>query len=222
MISPLREIAYKMWISEISSASFKNGGLMVRDKIVSRVNLVGTVVGRYDKGGSYSALTIDDGSGGMRVKLWNENVKVIEKVKLGDVVNVIGMLRQGMNNEIFVAPEIVRNVDANVEIMRKIEMVKELGLWSKESLVMPQIEMIKPIEVQMMVREERISNDFVPKIIGSIRQSILDCIKGSNGRTFDEVHRSLGCGEEDLDNSLQELLNEGEVYEVKGVYRVLG
>jgi hypothetical protein len=221
MGAPLREIAYRTWISDFNNTGFKNGGLVVRDKIVSRVNLMGTVVGRYDKGGSYSALTIDDGSGGMRVKLWNENVRFIEKIKLGDVVNVIGMLRQGMNNEIFVAPEIVKNVNANVELMRKMELVKEIGLWSRESLVMPQMEMSKPMEVQMVVREERVG-DFVPKMIGSIRQNILDCIKGSNGRTFDEVHKNLGCGEEELDNSLQELLNEGEVYEVKGVYRVLG
>jgi RPA family protein len=262
MDKPIREVAYKTWISDISSAEFKNGGLAVGEKIVSRVNLIGSVVGRYDKDESYSSLTIDDGSAGIRVKAWNEGAAILEDIEPGDILLVIGKIRQSSNGEIFVSPEIAKRVGVEWEMTRKLELLKEYGRARKQ-----EVETVHPagsfgieragekrveragevfggswknsFSVGYEGRNERIgtrnyveehskniaSEDIASEVevikIGSVRQMILDCIKLQD-RTFDEIRREIGYPEEEVDSALQELINEGEIYEVKGVYRLLG
>ncbi|MBU1203862.1 MAG: hypothetical protein KKG60_02210 [Nanoarchaeota archaeon] len=220
MNGQIREIAHKLWISDLNNAEFKNGGLVVWGDVVSRVNLVGSIVGKYGEGESYVSLTVDDGSAGIRIKAWSEDVRRIRDVGLGDVVLVVGRLKQSSNGEVFVSPEVVRKVCFEWELARKLELIKEFG-FKKEVGFKKQEGKLVANDFPEAQEESSVEVVEVVKI-GSIRQMILDCVKKGNGMTFDEIKREIDYPEEETDSAIQELLNEGEIYETKGVYRLLG
>ncbi len=127
-----RNTAYKLWISDLLNAHLNNGGAVnffkIRDKEVHRVNIVANVVFKFDStDNSYGSLTIDDGSGSIRLKAWREDTAIFDGVKVGDMVLVIGRPRS-FNNEVYINPELIKVLDdPNWELVRKLELLKEFG-----------------------------------------------------------------------------------------------
>ena len=79
------------------------------DKKIVRVNIVGNIVERYDITGErkYTFLTLDDGSGQIRIKAFGDDVEKLEGITQGLTVVVIGLLRH-FNDETYISPEIDR------------------------------------------------------------------------------------------------------------------
>ena len=130
----LRQTAFRVRISDITNGKFvRKEGLepsYVLSKLgrrISRVRLVGNVVDKFmSENGNYSSITIDDDFDSIRVKAFKENVKMFDKILVGDMVLVIGKVRE-YADEIYVIPDVVKKVaDPNYESLHRLEVLKEL------------------------------------------------------------------------------------------------
>ena len=102
----MRNTAYKVWLADLikgnylkGEGQFDAGYVEVKEKKVSRVNLISGIVDKFS-GENYSVLNLDDGSGGVQVKAWDEATKLFLDVEVGDLILVVGKVKQ-YNNSVF-------------------------------------------------------------------------------------------------------------------------
>ena len=96
--------------------------LELGEKKISRVNLIANVVDKYVSDGDkkYAALTLDDASGQIKLKSFGDEIAILKDKTQGDTVQVIGTVRE-YNSELYVLPEIVKKIDAQWLLVRKLE-----------------------------------------------------------------------------------------------------
>lgn len=208
--------AYKVWLSSINNGSyvkptaeFTPHYIDIGGKKISRINLIATVVQKTEtEDKSYSSLTMDDGSAQVRVKAWREDAKLLDSVKVSDVLIVIGKVRE-YQDEIYVTPEIVKKVNSKLQILRNLELYKEYGKPKPLSIVLrKQVQEEKSFNVE----EEKIGDNQEQK-----RQKILNRIEemdDGSGADISKVMSSSGLSESDAEKILQSLLLEGEVFNI--------
>lgn len=93
---------------------------------ISRVNLIATVTDKFlSEDENYCSITVDDGTEAVRVKTFRENVGLLKDLEPGNLVLVIGKLKE-YNDEVYVNGEIIRKVETNYESLRKLEILNEL------------------------------------------------------------------------------------------------
>ncbi len=124
-----RQTAKKLRISDLASGSFEEReGLNVlitkSGEEVGRARVLATVVNKYiSEDGNFASATLDDGTETIRVKGWKD-VKNLEGLKVGDVIDVIGKVRE-YNGEIYLTNEIINVVsNPNMELLRRLELLK--------------------------------------------------------------------------------------------------
>jgi RPA family protein len=132
----VRQPFSKVRIVDVTEARFLQGSReeMKANEIVtalgermSRISICGTVTERYDNSeAGFSSLTVDDGTDAMRVKAFKESVGMLEGVKQGDIVAVIGRVKN-YADENFLSPETIRKIDdPNMETLWKIERLEKV------------------------------------------------------------------------------------------------
>jgi len=91
---------------------------------VTRVRVMGTVVEKFIREDqNYATLRIDDGSETISLRAWQEGVKELDKFNVGDIIDVIGRVRE-FNGEIYLTPELLIRVDdPNWELVRELEII---------------------------------------------------------------------------------------------------
>lgn len=209
-----RQTAYKIWINDLLNNNYvKQAGEWEPNYVefngmkVARVNLIASVVFKFkSEDNNYVALTLDDNSGSIRVKVWGEDVKLLDSFEAGDIVLVIGRVRE-FNNEIYINPEIVKKMDPNWELVRKLELIKEYGK--------PEIKIIKQ-EVKEEVKE--VVEEEVIDISESSRQKIINLIESlsdEHGVKVDDVVKESELDENEAEGIIQDLLKEGEIFQPK-------
>jgi RecG-like helicase len=201
-----RNIAYKLRIGDLLLGKPMVEGekfnfLELGDKRIVRVNIIGNIIERYDSTNErkYTFITIDDGSGQIKLKSFGDDVDRLIDLTQGQTVVIIGVLRY-FNNEVYITPEIVRLQDPKYLLVRKTELEK----------ISPPIQQAAP-----------------PGQTNSIRDKILDKIKNSedNGGIYvDEIIMAHRETSSDLINQeIQKLLEEGIIFEPRpGKVRWLG
>jgi RPA family protein len=125
-----RATAYRFWIKDLANGEYVAGGDMdnpthvkLGDLKVTRVDLLGRVLEKSETDG-YSWLVIQDKTGKIRVRMLDECALMGKEVGKGDLVRVIGKIRQDQV-ERFVLGEIVKKIDdANYELLREKELAK--------------------------------------------------------------------------------------------------
>ena len=142
-------------------------------------------------------MTIDDGSGQIKLKSFGDDVDKLENLNQGQTIVIIGVLRS-FNNEVYISPEIIRLQDPKYLLIRKIEL---------ENLV-PRVAVS-------------------PSDKGAIRDNILNSIKNSEeegGVYVDKIimeHRETLA--DIINQEIQKLLEEGIIFEPRpGKVRWLG
>lgn len=125
-----RNVAYKLRVGDLLVGKPVMNGerfahLELGDKKIIRVNLIGNVVDRYESSGEtrYLFLTLDDGSGQIKLKVFGDDVAKFKNHNQGETVVVIGVLRH-WNNETYMQPEIMRAHDPKYLLVRKLELEK--------------------------------------------------------------------------------------------------
>ncbi|MEK6907528.1 MAG: OB-fold nucleic acid binding domain-containing protein [Nanoarchaeota archaeon] len=212
-----RLVAYKLWLSYLNennfvarTGEFESNYVTLNDKQVSRINIIANVVNKYEnEDKTYKAITVDDSSSQIRLKTWREDTKILDNINPGDIVLVIGKVKK-YNDEIYVLPEIVKKVNANEELLRKLELIKEYGI-PKEKLNLD--------EPETKIEYEEInfsSNDLRNKLL-----SLIEKYEENLGVTLEEIKLQLRYKIEEINKILEELLKEGEIYQVNEKYRLL-
>jgi len=204
-----RNIAYKYRIGEllIGKPVFdaeRFSFLELGDKKIVRVNIIANVVDRYNVEGErkYIFLTVDDGSGQIKLKAFGDDISRIKDVNQGDTVVVIGTLRH-FNNETYIFPEIVKPQDPKYLLVRKLELEKERSQLSPAST---------PIQKQEIM---------------AIKDQLLEIIKKSEddgGVEADKIMMELrGTSPDIINQEIKKLLEEGIIFEPRpGKIRWLG
>ena len=224
MEQQIRQTAYKIWISDLlnkkvekEEGEWSPNYILINNKQVSRVNIVATVVMKYSSDdNNYSTLTIDDGSGDVQLKAWKEDISIFNDIDIGDPILVIAKIRE-YNSEIYLTPEIVKILDKQEWIeVRKRELIKLYGdRTSQEIKKTTREERIKEPQMKEIEVEEVVSNN---KVHLSGRQRILNSIENldsEHGADIMKVIESSEIDEEKANLIIQELLKEGEIFEIR-------
>ena len=206
----VRQVAYKVWIKDLVGkeyvrglGEFESGHVLVGSLKVSRVNVVGVVVDRFEnEDRSYVNVVVDDSSGNLRLRCWGEDVKVLNNVNVGDCVLIVGKVKD-YSGEVYVVAEAVRIVDKKWLECRKFELVKEYGSGGQ------------------LQAEGSIDSSKVRKVEGDPRGIILELIEkydNGDGAEYDAVVVKSGISEAEAEDVIKEMIREGEVFENRSGY----
>jgi len=243
MVERKRLTAYKAGLTELASGQFvKKEGfqssyvLTSLGRKLSRVRIMGLVVDKFiSQDGNYATLTLDDGSETLRCKIFI-NTKLIEDITPGDLVDVIGKVRE-YQEEVYIAPEIVRKVNGNWETLRLLELKKT---WKKQRELISKVQELQtqtsdvveltalaskaglnPDEVQGIAEAKELNlvkEEAKVEATSELRDKVLKLIESKDegeGADYDILLKESGLAEEQLDAALTELLESGICYEPK-------
>ncbi|MCR4327826.1 MAG: OB-fold nucleic acid binding domain-containing protein [Nanoarchaeota archaeon] len=203
-----RNVAYKLRIGDVflGKPIFDNEKFIYLElgaKKISRVNIIGNIVDKYESEGEkkYVFFTLDDGSGQIKLKSFGEeDLEKFRKVNQGQTVAIIGTVRN-WNNETYIQPEIISEKDPKYLLVRKLELEKQ-----KKGNV-------KPVKDKNEIQ--------------AIKDKILERIKNSEESggidtetiILEEKHISS----ETINEEIKRLLEEGIIFEPRpGRLRYLG
>src|SRR3972149_5320766 len=126
-----RNTAYKFRIGDILIGKPVTNGerfafLELGGKNIVRVNVIGNIVDKYESAGEtrYISFTLDDGSGQIRIKVFGDDTERFKNFFQGQTVVIIGVLRH-WNDELYISPEVIREMDPKYLLIRKMETEKE-------------------------------------------------------------------------------------------------
>ena len=199
-----RQIAYKARVSDILNCSFSKdelsaGYIKLNGLNVSRVNVIANIVYKSGDDQNYNSALIDDGTGKILLRTF-ENTNLFAKADVGDVVLVIGKIRE-YNNERYILPEIVRKLEKFEWMnLRKIELKDNVIEQAKEPVNEAVEESAKNIgeEIYLLIK----------KLDDGDGAAIEDVIKESNNPDAEKI--------------ISRLLENGDVFEIKpGKLKVL-
>ena len=194
--------------------SLEQDKIKMNDLEVSRVNIIATIVQKYEsEENNYCSLIIDDSSDTIRVKAWGEDIKLISKFNVGDIIKIVGKPKE-YNNEIYLTPELVKLIDdPNWILVRKLELIKIYGkpgnieIKSNNEIESKNVES----DHKFIVQEEKLgSSDKRQDIL-----SLIEKLDSEEGVDESKIFMESDYNEDEVKEVLQELLKEGEIYELK-------
>jgi len=219
-----RQTAYSVWISNLMNASvvkregaFEPTFLQWNNLEISRINLIATITNKYEsEDKTFVSVTLDDGSSTVRAKTWREDTSLLSSFNKGDIVRIIGKIRY-YNDEIYITPEVVKIVEPNWELVHKLQLLKIRGK--------PEINVFKPeVKIEVMQQTQQIVEEEVV-VSESNRQKILALIekldKEEGGADRGKIKEQSQLQQETINAILEELLKEGEIFEMKGQLKTI-
>ena len=213
-----RLTANKSWIFNLihdpyieNQGEFESNYIEVGDKKISRINLISTVVNKFEsEDKNYISLTLDDGTEEIRIKTWKDDTKLTKKVQIGDIILVIGKIRK-YNDERYINPEIIKTLNINWEIARKLELIKIYGKPTQSSFSITKTE-----EEQVIEEISFSSNNLTGNVL-----NLIEKYEDKDGITLEELKKELNLNVSDISKVLNELIKEGQVYSVGHKFRLL-
>lgn len=197
-----RNIAFKYRIGSILSGKpfIENERLKhleIENKQAVRVNIIANIIEKYIQEGEkkYGSITLDDGTGQIKVKAFGDDVDKFTKFNQGDTILVLGLLRT-WNNEIYLTPEIIRKKEPAYLLVRKME--------------------IEADQPKMLGKDQLFA--LKDKLVQLIKDS-----ENTNGLEIEKIILDLKEPPEIINQEIKKLLEEGLVYEPRpGILRWLG
>ncbi len=218
-----RQTAYKLWIASILSSpytkttgEFSPNYITFKDQQISRVNIMANVIETFaSPEDTHASLTVDDGSGTIRIRVFKDNLALLRDIEMGDLVLIIGKIRE-YNNELYILPEIVKKLtNASWGKLRRLELTKEHG---------------KPPALQQAIHLQEIPQQHtalqvqtVVAPVSEITQGVLSSIeKSEEGVSLPVLATSLNITQGEVEKIILELLKNNDIYQNKpGHYKVL-
>lgn len=207
-----RQIAYKLKIGDLLKAKIildesgenQNPKLQfveLGDKKILKVNIIANVIDKFESESErrFASITLDDGSGQIRARLFGEEIKKFQNLMQGDTIIIIGILKS-FNEELYLLPDVIRKTDPKYLLVRKLEIEKSFP---------------KPLTQEQ--KQE----------VKALRDEVIDMIKNAEsneGIDKEEIIMKLKNSRPELINQeIQKLLEEGIIYEPRpGRVRYLG
>lgn len=193
---------------------------------ISRVNLVCMVTDKFlSDNENYSSITIDDGSGAIRAKTFKESVSLLRDVVLGNIVLVIGKLKE-FNEEVYVNSEIVKRIeDPNYESLRKLEIldkqiqqkkivdeIKNLANTTSEEELKNYVKKKFDLDdesLRIILEYRQIEEiDYKPKII-----ELIESLDNGEGVEIGKLLEMCNLSENIFENVIDELISSDELFE---------
>ena len=233
-----RLTAYKLYISDLYAGSYvrKERVAFLDTSIgpVTRVRLLCTIVQRYDNvEKKYSSFTLDDATDTIRLKAWREDIEALADYEVGDIVDVIGKIRQQEDGELFVIPEnVIKVEDVNIELLRQLEILELHNLMGSKTITKTQPEK-EPEEKEPEEKEpkktkrtEKIETQLPQESEVNTRKEVMNLIRTldtGKGAPYKEIIENSSEDDEDaVETIILDLLNEGVIYEPEpGRYKEL-
>jgi len=101
--------------------------LEVAGRDIYRINLIANIIDKFESNQKqYINITLDDGTGNIRVKAFADATHLLQNLQLGDSIIIIGVIRF-YNDELYIMPEIIKNMDPKWLVARKMELEQEYG-----------------------------------------------------------------------------------------------
>ncbi len=210
-----RQTAYKCSIKHILEGSYiQRPGwdpnfIQLGSLQISRVNLMAVVVSKDG-----NSTIIDDGTGQIQVMSFGE--QKFTDFDVGNIVMIIGRPRE-YNQKRFIAPEIIKKINDSkwVEYRQKELAVQRLELPEPELVTVKKE--IETDEEKIKQRERILTASFADEIVENDYASIiLSAIKKfdkGDGAPIQDVIRESKL--EKADKFITDLLNEGEIFELR-------
>lgn len=205
-----RETAYKLRIidllkgnqifEETENLNKKLKHLELGNKKIIRANIIANVIDKYESEGEkrFASITLDDGSGQVRARLFGEDISNFKEITLGDTVLIIGLLRF-FNQELYIIPELIKKNNPKYLLIRKLEIEKSF----------------QPIITEQKKKETKILRD---EIITLIKEA-----EAKEGIDKEEIIMKVKSHPETINQEIQKLLEDGVIYEPRpGRVRYLG
>ncbi|MEM2874427.1 MAG: OB-fold nucleic acid binding domain-containing protein [Candidatus Hadarchaeales archaeon] len=218
----MKPVAYKFRISDLLRGRYVRSAdisepshLLVPPGVkVTRARIMGTVIEKFlrdDHG--YAMLRLDDGTETITVRAWRDGVQELEKFEVGDVVDVVGRIRE-FEGELYVVPDLIIEVrDPNLELLRELENMKQaIALRASEA-----------VGTALPSREEE-TEDLLPQVPEELKNKVmlaLDRLDSPAGATAAEIGKEVGLSVNQVEEALRALLMLGSIYEpAAGRYRL--
>jgi RPA family protein len=194
---------------------------------ISRVNLIASVTEKFlSENGNYSSITVDDGSEAMRVKTFGDDTRILNGIELGDLVTIIGKIKE-YNGETYLQAEIVKKVDdSNFEVLRKLEILD--SLIEQKRIVkeiksvaegMPESELMNYVSekyaidkesLEVILESKKVEIDYKPKVL-----EVIQSLDEGKGIEIGKLFEILNLPEHVIESTIDELLTEGSLFEPK-------
>lgn len=192
---------------------------------IFRTNVVATVTEKFlGEDGRYISLTIDDESSAISVKAFREGVEILRNVNLGDLIRVVGKIKN-YNNENYIIAEAASKIDdSNFESLHKLEVLKNLAESKKIAEEIRNLrDQLTDDELREYAKEKFDFDDEVLNIVLAgkktevdYRPKILDAIgrlDAGDGVEISMLMKFLNLPENLVESTLDSLLASGALYE---------
>jgi hypothetical protein len=236
-----RGVAYKVAVEDITKGKYSRSDarwepahvLTPLGERVSRVRVMGVVVSRFvNEDRKYASITLDDGSDTIGAKAFREDVELLMDVKPGEIVDVVGKVKE-YGGEKYINVESVWHVDdPNWELVRRLELLikrkkAEVKGISLEATIPKEAEVEEGREKgeRWLGDEEKIAEVTVEKVIDDVEEdkedpkilllNLIERLDEGDGVKYVTLLRESGLSEDSLETVLNDLMQEGEVYEPK-------
>jgi RPA family protein len=234
-----RNTAIKTKIKPIITGKFSkqegmNSSYVITDlgMRLSRVRILSTIVDKFSaETGKFAAITLDDGTGTIRAKAFNA-VSIFEGLEVGNIVDVVGKLKE-YQGEVYLVPELIMKIDdPNWETLRALEMKKSAESWQeKRKTVFEYQKQVSDLDELKKVMKERFG--IMPADVESIAQTqevvdgeeegdkkakdaiikLISELDTGEGCDYSELITKSGMSEDVLDSIINGLLEEGVCFE---------
>jgi RPA family protein len=209
-----RWTAYKMWIKDVVEGTYTEDGFInFHDLQANRVRILGTVVMKFigdDR--RYGFFILDDSTETIRVRSFEDTVGLIDKVNVGDIVDVVGRIRK-YDNEIYVIPEIVKKIDdPNFELLRKLELISQ----DKRFRAVVKKEDVYPLPEPTQASDSTVGETVEEDVVESPKQKVIKLIKEldkGDGVNSESLISRSGLDENVVENIINDMMNDGDIFE---------
>jgi len=184
--------------------------------------LIATVIDKFvSEDGNYGTLVIDDGSDAIRVKVFRDAVSLITNVEKGDMVLVIGKVRE-YGGELYINAEVIKNItDPNAECLRALEVLEDLVERKRRVEELKALsEQVDRSELLKAAQSFGLDEESLDFVLGAQRKEyapqilkLIESLDKGEGVEIAQLFKLCELPEHAVESALNELLARGEVYE---------
>ena len=168
-------------------AEFAPSYVLCNGEKIARANVIGVVVDKEEK-----SLVIDDGTAKIRLRAF-ENTPGLDNFLVGDIVNVIGKIRE-FNNERYLLPEIMKKTTKKWLELRKMQLQGS----ATDNKKTEDAEEVEDVKKPLTKAEE---------VLSAIRK-----FDSGEGAAIELILSKVG---NDAENIINGLLRDGEIFEIR-------
>lgn len=202
---------------------------------LSRGRLVGTVVDKFiNDDETYGSITVDDGTDTVQLKFFNELAEMKDFTE-GDIIEAVGKVRE-YQGQIYMNGEILEKRDVEKELLHQLRHRKSMEEWksirdtvqqmndadkTQEDIEKEMAGKLDPEEVDALMQsfgehfEQQVNPEDKENLEREIIEAVEDLDGGEDGVDYADIAGEVDAPEDQLEETINNLLSEGTFYEPK-------